>query len=130
MSRGPAVEVQGLKTLRKTLKAAGISLQDLKDAHATVARTVAHRAGERAPVRTGRLRGDIRSAGQQAAAVVSVGRASIPYANPIHWGWRARGIKPNPFIYAAADDTRDQWERQYLAALEKIIDTVEGAPKP
>lgn len=130
MTRRPAVEVQGLRTLRKTLKAAGVSLEDLKAAHAAVARTVVQAAVPRAPRRTGRLAADIRGAGQAGAAVVSVGRASIPYAKPIYWGWPKRGIKPNRFIHDAAAATENQWTGQYLSALEKIIDTVEGAPKP
>jgi hypothetical protein len=130
VSRRPAVEVQGLRTLRKNLKAAGVSLQDLKDAHAAVARVVVAAAAPRVPVRTGRLAGTLRGAGQQGAAVVSAGRAAVPYAGPIHWGWPARGIKAQPFIQDAAVASREQWTGTYLSALEKIIDSIEGAPGP
>jgi hypothetical protein len=33
----------------------------------------------------------------QTAAVVRAGRASVPYAGPIHWGWPSRHITAQPF---------------------------------
>lgn len=130
MSRGPAVEVEGLKTLRRTLKRAGVSLQDLKDAHAEVAQVVVRAAASRAPVRTGKLVGTDRGSGTATAAVVRAGRASVPYAGPIHWGWPKRGIKAQPWLYDAAVASKEQWTGKYLSALEKIIDQVEGRPGP
>lgn len=130
MSRRPPVEVQGLKTLRRTLKRAGVSLQDLKDAHREVAETVVRAAAPHAPRRTGTLAGTTRPAGTQAAAIVRAGYASVPYAGPIHWGWPARHIKAQPWLYDAAVDSQDRWTGVYLAALEHIIKKVEGAPGP
>jgi hypothetical protein len=128
--RGPALQVDGLRTLRRTLKAAGVSLQDLKDAHAQVANLVVRAAEPAAPRRSGALAATMRGSGTQAAAVVRAGRASVPYAGPIHWGWPARHIKAQPWIYDAAQNSQDQWTGLYLAALEKIIDGIEGAPGP
>jgi hypothetical protein len=54
----------------------------------------------------------------------------VPYAGPIHWGWPARHIKAQPWIYDAAQNSAEQWTGLYLAALEKIIDGIEGAPGP
>jgi hypothetical protein len=131
VTRGrPAVEVDGLRTLRRDLKKAGVSLQDLKEAHAAVAQQVVRAAAPRAPHRTGRLAASTRGSGQAGAAVVRAGRASVPYANPIHWGWGDRHIKAQPWIYDAAVDSQDQWTGTYLRALQKIIDDIEGAPGP
>ena len=130
MSRGPAVEVEGLRTLRRTLKAAGVSLQDLKEAHAAVAAVVVRNAMPDAPRRTGALALSTRGSGQAGAAVVRAGRASVPYAGPIHWGWPKRHIKAQPWLYEAAQDSQDQWTGLYLRALQHIIDTIEGAPGP
>jgi hypothetical protein len=130
VSRGPAVKVEGLRNLQRTLKAAGVSLQDLKDEHARVAAIVVRAAAPRAPVRTGRLLASTRGAGTQSAAIVRAGRASVPYAGPIHWGWPARHIKAQPWLYDAAVASQDEWTGEYLSALEHIIEQVEGAPGP
>lgn len=126
----PAMEVEGARQLRRTLKRAGADLADLKAAHADVAALVASRARPRAPRRTGALDATTRSSGTQAAAIVRAGTAGVPYAGPIHWGWPARGITAQPWIADTAADTEDAWARTYLRALEHIIDQVEGAPGP
>jgi hypothetical protein len=130
VSRGPAVEVEGLRTLRRTLKAAGLSVQDLKDAHADVAALVVRAAAPNAPRRTGALAASTRGSGTQGAAVVRAGRASVPYAGPIHWGWPSRHIAAQPWLWNAAVNSREQWVGTYLHALEQIIDKIEGAPGP
>lgn len=124
------VEVEGLRTLRRSLKAAGLSLADLKDAHAHVAQLVVRAASPGAPHRTGALAASTRGSGTQSAAIVRAGRASVPYAGPIHWGWQARHIAAQPWIYNAAVRSQDQWTGTYLRALEHIIDKIEGAPGP
>lgn len=124
------LEVQGLRTLRRTLKQSAGDLEQLKKAHAEVARIVADRAADRAPARTGRLRETIRASGTNSAAIVRAGRSAVPYAGPIHWGWPARHIKAQPFIYTAANETQPAWEIAYLAHLEHIIAQIEGAPGP
>lgn len=131
-ARGPSLEVQGLRTLRAQLKAAGVSLQDLKDAHAEVADLVIARARftPRTARSTGALAASVRGSGTQSAAVVRAGGARLPYANAIHWGWRARRIKAQPWLYDAAQDSREDWTGLYLSALQQIIDSIEGAPGP
>ena len=131
--RRPAVEVEGLRTLRRDLKAAGVSLQNLKDAHAAVAQTVvraAHFTPKHPERSTGRLAASVRGSGTQSAAVVRAGFASVPYAGPIHWGWPARHIAAQPFLWDAIATSQDEWTGTYLRALEKIIHDVEGAPGP
>lgn len=130
MSPRPTVEVQGLGKLRRSLKQAGMNLDDLKKVHADIARTVAERAAMRAPRRSGALAESIRYSGTNRAAVVRAGYASIPYGGPIHWGWPSRHIKAQPFIYNAAGELHDPIERMYLTALQQIIDDIEGAPGP
>jgi hypothetical protein len=126
----PAVKVEGLTTLRRTMRQAGVDLQDLKDAHAAVAQTVVRAAAPRTPHRSGKLAASLRGSGQAGAAIVRAGRASVPYAGPIHWGWDARHIKAQPFLWDAIQDSKDQWTGTYLRALQDIIDTIEGTPGP
>jgi hypothetical protein len=130
VSRGPALEVDGLRTLRASLKSAGLSLQDLKDAHAEVAALVVRAAAPHAPHRTGALAASTRGSGTQSAAIIRAGRAAVPYAGPVHWGWPHRHITAQPWLYEAAVDSQQQWTGAYLRALEQIIDKIEGAPGP
>lgn len=130
MPSRPAIEVEGAARLRRTLKRAGVGVQDLKDAHKKVAELVAEHSAPIAPRRTGRLAGTTRASGTATAAIVRAGRKSVPYAGPIHWGWKARGIKAQPWISQAAEKEFDPAQTIYLQALEAIIATVEGTTTP
>jgi hypothetical protein len=127
---GPVMRVEGARTLRASLKAAGLSVQDLKDAHRQVADQVLAASRPVAPHRTGRLAASMRASGTQTAAIVRAGGARVPYAGPIHWGWPARHIKAQPWLADTAASTQSTWEGTYLSALEHIIDSIEGAPGP
>lgn len=134
MSRRPAVEVEGLRTLRRTLKAAGQSLDtEFKAAHAAVANTVAAAARPNTPVGpdvAGHLRDDVRGTGQAAAAVIRAGRAARPYAGRVHYGDPDGGFPAQPWLLNAMYATQDRWMSDYRRALEDIIDQVQGAPGP
>lgn len=127
MSNAPVVEVIGAKELRKTMKAAGDNLADLKDVNQAVGNMVVNVARGMAPSRTGALAGSIRAARAAGGVTVRAGSGSIPYAGPIHWGWPARGIAANPFVMNAAMTTETEWVALYEAELEKIISKIEGA---
>lgn len=120
------IQVEGARELRRTMKRAGDDLQDLKDAHSSAAGLVAATAAMRAPRRTGRLRGSLRGSGTKTAAIIRAGAAAVPYANPIHWGWPARGIAANPFITEAAQSTEAQWVELYDKSVEKIVARIKG----
>lgn len=130
MATRPVLQVEGARRLRQTLEQAGLDVQDLKDAHAAVARTVEQRARPATPQRTGALAGSLRSSGTKGAAVVRAGRARVPYAGPIHWGWPRRHITAQPWIYEAAQQTEPVWQDTYLTAIQAIVDTIEGTPGP
>lgn len=124
----PAFQVEGAAALRRSLKKAGVDVQDLKDVNRQVADIVHAAAATKAPVRTGRLKGTERAAGTQAAAIVRAGGARTPYAGPIHWGWPARHITAQPWIQEAAESTEARWANTYMAALEAVVQAIEGAP--
>jgi len=124
--RDAGLQVEGGRQLRASLKRAGIKLDDLKAAHKAAAEVVQSHAV--APNRTGRLAASTRSAGTQSAAIVRAGGAAVPYAGPIHWGWPDRGIEAQPWIYDAAQASRDQWEGVYMDAVQHIINEIEGVP--
>jgi HK97 gp10 family phage protein len=94
---------------------------DLKGFHAEGAKIVERDAVSRAPVRGGGLRSSLRSSGTQRSGVVRAGRASIPYAGPIHFGWRARNIRPQPFMYDALDARRDEVVKVFDKGVADLI---------
>lgn len=122
---GPVVEVIGARQLRATLKRAGDDLSDLKDVHGQISRLVI--GATRAPRRTGRLAGSVRGSGTKTQAVVRAGRASVPYAGVIHYGWPGHHIAPNPFLIEAAHGTEPTWRALYLTEVDRILQRVKGA---
>ena len=121
------VRVEGARELRRELKAAGVELDSLKAAHDEAARYVAARAQAAAPRRTGALASTVRGAGTKGRASVRAGYARVPYGPPIHWGWPARNIPPNPWVLETAESTEAQWAAIYRRAVAALLDTVEGA---
>jgi hypothetical protein len=122
----PTVRVQGLDTLVRTLRKAGQNISELKDAHRAVGEIVAGAAADRAPRRSGALAGSVRATKRAAGARVLGGRASVPYAGPIHWGWPARGIGAQPFMSEAAQATEPQWTARYREDVQNALDKVRG----
>ena len=112
---GCRVDVEGLRATQKQLAALGADKSELVAANLEAAQTLIHYALPRVPVRTGALKATLRPAKVQNAAVARAGLNSVPYANPIHWGWLVvganhkgtlrtgtyRGIKPQPFFAQA-----------------------------
>lgn len=120
------VQIEGAKEFRRAARKAGIDMRDLRSVHKTAAGIVVTKAKTWAPRRTGKLADSIRGAGTQTAAIVRAGnnrKRGVPYANPIHWGWKKRGISANPFLSYSAQATESQWINVYY---EKIEDTLDG----
>ena len=126
MAQGPVLKVEGAARLRRTLKAAGVDLSNLTDAHREAAALVTSRARGTAPRRSGALAGSVRGSGTKTQAVVRAGGARLPYAGPIHWGWPSRGIEPQPWITEAAQATEPQWFGIYDQAVNEALDQVKG----
>jgi len=122
----PQLEVKGGRELRRALKSVEGGLEDLKTLHGAAATVVVQAAGSTVPRRTGRLAGSIRGSGTKTMAVVRAGGARIPYGGPIHWGWPARNIAPQPFLTEAAQNTEDSWEAIYADGVQRLIDTSIG----
>lgn len=117
------MQIKGLDRFRSTMKKAGADLTDMKMANQEVAQIVVDRAQVIGPRRTGTLMGSLR-AGRLVARART--RSQLVYANPIHWGWASRHIKPNRFLMNAANDTEDLWQQTYLHAMQKICNQVRG----
>ena len=118
------LKIVGLARLISTMKKAGVDMADMKDANVAAARIVAVRADELAPRRTGNLAAALRTPRAQGRARVA---NRLVYAGPIHWGWPKRHIRPQPFIWDAAQQTSEQWMAQYEKDLQRICNSVKGA---
>lgn len=84
-------QIEGLREFKRALAKLGdAAVQDGKDMNAEAAKIVEKRAEQLVPKRTGRLQQSIRSTGTKRDGIVRSGRASVPYAGPIHYGWAKR----------------------------------------
>lgn len=126
MAKRPLVQIDGARELRRTLRAAGDDLEDLKAANQAAAEVAAAAARGRAPVLTGRLSSDIRASGTKTAGIIRAGRKKIPYAGPIHWGWPARGIAARPYLTEGAQSTESVWVPMYQKLMDDALQKVKG----
>ena len=131
---GGQLQVEGLAELNKALRAfSSDTRNDMKETHRRAGQIVVDGATRLVPVRSGALLASLRSAPTQRQGRVRVGSAAVPYAGPIHFGWPARNIRPNPFIYAVLDARRDEVMRLYEERIGQLItkyDLEPGVPRP
>lgn len=127
MSRGIFV-LRGDEQLIRSLGRAAdrVNLQ-MKPVNKKAADLVAAASRGTAPRLTGRLAGTIRAGATKRAGVVRAGRASVPYAQPIHWGWPARNIRANPWLSEAAQSTEPGWTQLYSEYIDEVLEAIEGA---
>jgi HK97 gp10 family phage protein len=100
------IRLEGQAQFRRQLRLLSDGTEDLKEAHTDAAKLVENEARPNVPVRSGALQGSLRSSGTKTRGVVRVGFARVPYAGVVHFGWPARNIAPQPFIYDALDHRR------------------------
>jgi len=99
------IRIEGLTDLRRDLKAIDKGLpRELNKATREAMAPVARRASTLAPKDSGQLASSLRPFSTAKRAGI---RSRLPYAGPVHWGWAARGIEPNPFAVRAAEDELD-----------------------
>lgn len=115
-------EIEGLREVQKAMrKFSDDSRNDMKETHRKAGQIVVDGAARYVPVRSGALLASLRSAPTQRQGRVRVGSAAVPYAGPIHFGWPARKIKPNPFIYEVLDDRRQEVYALYAQRISELI---------
>lgn len=127
----PQLELVGYRQLKKELRQLGDeAVASLKQTNKEAADLVADTARPDIPVRSGRLKGTLRTTGTMRGGVVRLGRKAVPYAGPIHFGWpnrpnQAKGwrggpIAPNPFLYEAMDERVQDVMDLYSKYLETL----------
>jgi len=114
------VKVEGLNQTLTALQRFGVEVADLKDVMADIAAEGARLASSFAPKRSGRLAATIRGNKAKAKALVIAGRARVPYAGAINYGWPARDIGPALFMQKADK----QLAPRAVEMLDKGIDQV------
>lgn len=120
-------KVTGMRDLRRALKEVGVPKQAIKEAGKESASLVANEAKTLVPVRSGRLRESIRLSAYASGRVsVMAGnnrttKSGVPYANPIHWGWFKRNIRPQPFFVKALGYTRQEVLDRYFKQMQSLI---------
>jgi len=115
-----SIKATGVKELRRELRRMGDDLEDLKALNLDVATLVSDRAKDIVPRRTGNLADTIRPAGTKTAGRVRAGFKRVPYAGVIHFGFPARSIQPQPFLYDALDQRRGEVFDAYFKGVKKI----------
>lgn len=123
--RPARVEVKGDRQLRKALKRVEGNVSELREVHRSAGEVVEGEARTLVPVESGLLRDtirlSIRLAGRASGTTVMAGKSMVPYAGPIHFGWAARNIEPQPFLYDALDRRRDDVLDRYQRGVDSVI---------
>lgn len=123
------VKVEGLakvqRELRKMSDAVDYQATEFLSTNKAIASAVAGDSKKFVPVLSGNLAASIREAATKKSARVKAGggrgQSGVPYAGPIHFGWPARRIKPQPFFYDAIDQRRDEIKRKYEDLVKNLI---------
>jgi hypothetical protein len=138
MAQPAGIKVEGLKDALYALKQIGVPTAEVSAASQEAADIVASTARTLVPVRSGRLRSSIKSRKQARKVLISAGNnSSIPYANPIHFGWYydknnfvKKNILPNPFFAKALGLTRNEVYKTYFININKLFNKYsKGAPR-
>ena len=115
------VELIGGPQLARAFRRAKGRTKELQAPAERSAQIVADRARSLVPRLDGDLADSIQVAGWGPGASVTVGEGLEPYAGPIHFGWRAHNIEPNPFMDQALADSRDAIARLYDEEVGGIV---------
>lgn len=116
--------VQGLREVQRQLRKLGDDTKTaMKPTHLEAAEIVADAARKITPVRSGRLRRSVKGSAVMTGGRVRIGYgggAPSLYAGPIHFGWPARRIRPQPFVYDALDPKRPEVLRLYEKRIDEL----------
>jgi creatinine amidohydrolase/Fe(II)-dependent formamide hydrolase-like protein len=120
--------VTGAKELQKALRQMAVDMSDMKAVNTKIAEMVAAEA-----------RGTIKGGATKTRAWVKAGnnrkkkklkrggysQGAVPYAGPIHFGWPARHIRPQPFLYDAIDSRAGEVVDVYKKRVAELVQRVE-----
>lgn len=123
--REGGVKIEGLAKVRRELKNLSSDVDyraaEFLPVNKSIAAAVLGDAKAYVPVASGTLSGTMRDAATKTSARVKAGSKAVPYAGPIHFGWPARRITPQPFFYDAIDRRREDIKRRYDNLVKDLI---------
>ena len=124
-SRDP-IKITGLSEVQRNLRKLSTDALDLNkteflETNKKVAEIIINESKKYVPVLTGALAAAIRNASTKKSAKVRAGSVGVQYAGPIHFGWPARSIKPNTFLYEAIDARKSEVANRYAELVSDLI---------
>lgn len=118
-----SVQIEGLNEKIRALQELGVELDDIKDVFAEIAKEGAQVASSFAPVgETGNLQSTIRGNRAKNKAVITAGRARVPYAGAINYGWPARNIAPALFLQRADEEMEGRAQQMLEDGIARLIE--------
>lgn len=124
-NREGGIKVEGLasvqRQLRKLSDDVDYQAEEFLTANKEIANFVKSDAMRFVPVLSGALSASLREAATKKSAKVKAGGGKVAYAGPIHYGWPARRITPQPFFLDAIDQRRDEIKKRYEEMVDKLI---------
>lgn len=114
------LHVTGLREVTRDLIQAGLEIDDMKDVFSELAAEGASFSRSQINSKSGKLAGSARGNRAKGKAMVTWGRATVPYAGPQNYGWPARNIEAQDFTGA----TDDHMEPVALSRFEDGVDRV------
>ena len=116
-----SVKVEGADKVLAAFRSLGLKARDLSPAFQRIGAKVKADAATLAPTLTGRLAADLRTTKAKTRATVAVGRASVPYAGPINYGWAGHNIEATHFLNDALENNVDDARAEILNELTRLI---------
>jgi HK97 gp10 family phage protein len=116
--------ITGLNELRRELRklsGEGEWLKEMRDVNKAAADVIVREAKRRAPHKSGKLAGAIRSTSAGARARVVSGKAAVQYARVIEFGWPGHNIEPQPHLYPAVAAKSGEMIEVYMSAVEELL---------
>lgn len=119
--QGFRIEISGLTETLRALSKAGADSEDMKDLMHSVGSIIVDGAKPHVPVRTGALSASLRAGRGKTKAVVRAGRALVPYAGVIHYGYPKRNIEPTMFLVKSMQANRGAAIQRVEEGLNELL---------
>lgn len=118
-----SIKVEGLTTLRATLKVAAKRVGDMSRPAQQTAAYLSTRGRADAPRRTGRLSASVRGSTDGDDVAVT---SALPYANRTHWGFARYRQRAQPWLLEGAENSESSWIRNYERQIDSALAGVRG----
>ena len=138
------IDPRDVRLAVKAMEELGADRSVIRDAGQRAAEILLQRSLPLIPVKTGALKSNAKTGRLLIGGSVRVLGSTIPYGNPIHWGWAVvgaktrskvlkvgtyKGIKPQPFFSEALGYTKDEIFKTYDGLMQDYINKLPGANK-